>query len=181
MENVTVVTVSALLGLTVAIVLYYCGLAHDNSKRSFSEGTSRLPVVQLTMDQRCSACRVDYRYLVPKTTLKLCCKKVYYCSTACQNSHWAHHRKSHDQINTASDLARAVYHDLIPEHPQTCKDYGFDRAITPEEKTMLFGLYVGMYYLVRAAPSFSTCVQVSSNIVIFHPRPSTNGAFVGCW
>ncbi|KAF8348568.1 hypothetical protein F5887DRAFT_591403 [Amanita rubescens] len=99
------------------------------------------------MDQRCGSCDDDYKE--SGATLKLCsgCKKVYYCSTACQKSSWAHHIfdcKPHDQINTAYYLARAVYRDLIPEHPQTCKDYGFDRAITPEQKTMLFGLYVGL-------------------------------------
>ena len=187
MDNVVVVTLSALLRLALATVLYYRGLAPGNSKHSFSEGTLRLPVVQLTINKTCSACCADYKYLAPKTTLKLCsgCKRVYYCSAACRDSHWAYHKldcKPRDQINTARDLARAVYRDLIPEHPQTCKDYGFDRAFTAEEKIMLFGLYIGMsatsYVPVL---SFPTCVQVSSNIAVFRPRPSTSGAFVGCW
>ena len=45
---------------------------------------------------------------------------------------------------TADHLARAVYDDLLPEHPQTCEDYGFNRAITVAEKCNLLGLYIGM-------------------------------------
>jgi|SRR6266576_1604508 len=102
------------------------------------------------MDQiRKCACRDDYKYLAPETTLKLCsgCKKVYYCSTTCQNNHWVYHIfdcKPHSQINTAYYLARAVYEDMFPVHPQTCKDYGFDRTSTEREKSMLIGLYIGI-------------------------------------
>ena len=48
-------------------------------------------------------------------------------------------------INTADYLALAVPENLFPEHPQTCEDYGFNRAATMEEKTNLSDLYIGMY------------------------------------
>ena len=101
------------------------------------------------MDQRCSGCGDDYKFLTPETTLQRCsgCKRVYYCSTECQNNHWVYHIfdcKPHSEINTAYYLARAVYEDLIPVDPQTCRDYGFDCTSTERETTMLFGLYVGM-------------------------------------
>lgn len=53
-------------------------------------------------------------------------------------------RKTGNQSpNTADHLARAVFDDLLPQHPQTCEDYGFNRAITVEEKCNLLGLYIG--------------------------------------
>ena len=100
----------------------------------------------LAMDQQCHSCSDDYKDFGDK--LKLCagCRKVYYCSTACQNSDWVFHifDCKPRRINTAYYLARAVYRDLLPEHPQTCEDYGFNRAVTPEEKSYLMGLYAGM-------------------------------------
>lgn len=57
-------------------------------------------------------------------------------------------RKTQNQPSktTADYLAQAVFDDLLPEHPQTCADYGFDRAVTPEEKCNLLGLYIGGFH-----------------------------------
>jgi len=94
--------------------------------------------------------------------LKRCagCRKVYYCSIACQKYDWVCHIfdcKPRRPINTADYLALAVQQNLLPEHPQTCEDYGFNRALTAEEKTMLFGLYIGMS-TASLMQSFSACI-----------------------
>ncbi|KAF8641256.1 hypothetical protein AX16_010104 [Volvariella volvacea WC 439] len=79
---------------------------------------------------------------------KLCagCHKVYYCSKKCQTRDWLRHIfdcKPAD-VTTAHRLALAVREDLLPQDQQTCEDYGFDRAFSVENRTMLFGLYVGL-------------------------------------
>ena len=98
----------------------------------------------LAMVQQCNSCIDDYKDS-PGAKLKLCsgCRKVYYCSTACQTTNWVFHIfdcKPRDKIKTVYYLARAVYDNLLPEHPQTCEDYGFNRAVTDEEKSKLLGL-----------------------------------------
>jgi hypothetical protein len=55
-------------------------------------------------------------------------------------------------INTADYLALAVRDDLIPEHPQTLIDYGFERAFTVENRTKLFGLFVGLIHVLGVKP-----------------------------
>jgi hypothetical protein len=47
-------------------------------------------------------------------------------------------------INTAYHLCRAALEDGFPDDPQTCVDYGFERALLPENRSMLLGLYRGM-------------------------------------
>ncbi|KAG2112458.1 hypothetical protein BD769DRAFT_1364456 [Suillus cothurnatus] len=54
--------------------------------------------------------------------------------------------KSHRSITTADHLALAVRNDLFPQDPQTCKDYGFERALTVENRSMLLGLYIGLMH-----------------------------------
>ena len=103
----------------------------------------------LAMVRTCDGCLDDHN---DEANLKRCsgCRKVYYCSTDCQKSSWPFHIfdcKPRHSINTAYYLAQAVYQDRIPEHPQTCADYGFDRAFTGEEKSKLIGLYIGMSIL----------------------------------
>ena len=94
----------------------------------------------------CHGCSDEY----DAVDLKRCagCRKVYYCSSACQKYDWVCHIfdcKPHRQINTADYLALAVRQNLVPEHPQTYQDYGFDRAFTSEEKSKLLGLYIGTF------------------------------------
>lgn len=103
------------------------------------------------MAKTCHMCHghdEDYQ----EANLKRCagCRKVYYCSTDCQKYDWVYHIfdcKPRRPINTADYLALAVRQNLLPEHPQTCEDYGFNRAFQPEDKSKLLGLYIGMSIL----------------------------------
>ncbi|KAF8558340.1 hypothetical protein OG21DRAFT_1504392 [Imleria badia] len=89
--------------------------------------------------------------------LKRCagCQKVYYCSTACQKEDWVRHIfdcKPRRPINTADYLALAVHQNLLPGHPQTCEDYGFNRTFTAEDKSKLGGLYIGLIKVLKIPP-----------------------------
>ncbi|KAJ8092497.1 hypothetical protein PM082_023750 [Marasmius tenuissimus] len=73
------------------------------------------------------------------------CHSVYYCSKACQTSHWETHIwNCKVPIHTGHFLLRACFRDLLPSDPQTCEDYGFERA--GEHVGMLFGLYQQFRY-----------------------------------
>jgi len=75
------------------------------------------------------------------------CSKVYYCSKKCQKDAWAVHIfdcNPKKPINTAYYLARAARRDRFPEDPQTCKDYGFERAFTAQNRSKLLGLFQGL-------------------------------------
>ncbi|KAF8133966.1 hypothetical protein EV363DRAFT_1325125 [Boletus edulis] len=108
------------------------------------------------MVKTCSCCRGhsgDY----DEAKLRRCagCQKVYYCSTSCQKEDWVYHIfdcKPGRPINTADHLARAVFENLLPEHPQTCDDYGFSRAFTADEKSKLLGLYIGLIKVIKIPP-----------------------------
>ncbi|KAF8558321.1 hypothetical protein OG21DRAFT_1504373 [Imleria badia] len=102
---------------------------------------------------RCHGSSFDYE----EANLKRCsgCRKVCYCSTACQDYDWVYHIfdcNPRRPINTADYLARAARDDVLPVHPQTCEDYGFDRAITDEEKSKLISLYIGLIIYLRIPP-----------------------------
>ena len=109
---------------------------------------------------KCHGCSEDY----DEVNLRRCagCRKVFYCSTACQKYDWVAHIfdcKPKRPINTADYLVLAVRENLFPEYLQTCKDYGFNRAATMEEKTNLFSLYIGTYAtLFKVGSSFSNVV-----------------------
>ena len=128
------------------LLLYVCKTMAISTCRCLRLRLNKNPSLLLdasVMAQHCQCCWDHY-----KPNLKHCsgCKKVYYCSTYCQDSDWALHIfdcKPH-RVKTAHHLARAVYEDVIPSHPQTCEDYGFNRAVTAEEKSKLIGLYIGM-------------------------------------
>ncbi|KAG1746939.1 hypothetical protein EDB19DRAFT_1688539 [Suillus lakei] len=99
------------------------------------------------MVRKCNACRES-------SNLKRCsgCHKVWYCSVSCQKSHWVRHIftcKPRRPITTADHLALAVRNNLFPQDPQTCEDYGFERAFTPENRSKLLGLYIGLMDLGR--------------------------------
>ncbi|KAG1852431.1 hypothetical protein DFJ58DRAFT_411380 [Suillus subalutaceus] len=94
------------------------------------------------MVRECNACRES-------SNLKRCsgCHKVWYCSVTCQKSHWVRHIfacKPRRPITTADHLALAVRNNDLPQDPQTCEDYGFDRAFTVENRCNLLGLYIGL-------------------------------------
>ena len=115
------------------------------------------------MVKTCHNCHTHYLDFYSEPKLKRCsgCQKVYYCSSTCQKEDWVCHIfdcKSRRPINTADYLALAVYQNLLPEHPQTCADYGFDRALMGEEKSKLLGLYIGMS-ITSLMRSFSMCIQ----------------------
>jgi len=102
---------------------------------------------------KCHGYSDDYE----EANLKRCsgCQKVYYCSTECQKYDWVCHIfdcKPRRPINTADYLALAVYQNLIPEHPQTCADYGFNRAFMSDEKSNLLGLYIGLIKVMEIPP-----------------------------
>ncbi|KAG1746942.1 hypothetical protein EDB19DRAFT_1926927 [Suillus lakei] len=83
------------------------------------------------------------------SNLKRCsgCHKVWYCSTTCQKSNWVRHIfacKPRRPITTADHLALAVRNNLLPQDPQTSKDYGFECAFTAENRSNLLGLYIGL-------------------------------------
>ncbi|KAG6372895.1 hypothetical protein JVT61DRAFT_7332 [Boletus reticuloceps] len=107
------------------------------------------------MAETCLGCH-KFSFDYDETKLKRCsgCKKAYYCSEACQDNHWVFHKFDcqPDRINTADRLAMAVYEDMLPGHPQTCEDYGFDRAITPEAQSKLIGLYIGLIKILGIPP-----------------------------
>jgi hypothetical protein len=66
---------------------------------------------------------------------------------ACQRANWPRHIfecSPKKPINTAYYLARAIYADFLPDDPQTLEDYGFNRASTADNRTMLLGLYQGL-------------------------------------
>ncbi|KAI0046848.1 hypothetical protein FA95DRAFT_1312677 [Auriscalpium vulgare] len=84
-----------------------------------------------------------------KDGLKRCsgCAKVWYCGQECQRWDWvAHifHCNPGRPITTADHLALAVDRNFLPEDEQTCADYGFTRAFTPQNQGMLLGLYIGL-------------------------------------
>ncbi|KAH7890143.1 hypothetical protein F5I97DRAFT_642652 [Phlebopus sp. FC_14] len=92
-----------------------------------------------------------------EANLKRCsgCQKVYYCSTSCQKYDWVSHIfdcKPRRPINTADYLALAVRQNLLPQHPQTCDDYGFSRAFDPQDKSKLLGLYIGLIEVMEISP-----------------------------
>lgn len=92
---------------------------------------------------------------IPSTLRCSGCSKVYYCSKKCQNELWPVHIfncNPKKPINTAYYLARDARRDRFPEDPQTCEDYGFDRAFTAENRSKLLGLFQGLVNYHRVPP-----------------------------
>ncbi|KXN91280.1 hypothetical protein AN958_01491 [Leucoagaricus sp. SymC.cos] len=93
--------------------------------------------------RRCASCGEN------DLPLKRCtgCNKAWYCSRECQKVDWVRHIfdcNPSRSITTADYLALAVRENLIPDHPQTCEDYGFARAIDSSQSPNLLGLYIGL-------------------------------------
>ena len=86
-----------------------------------------------------------------------CNSKVVYCSKACQIADWPWHifdcyAYRGKTVPSAYHLARACYRDLLPTDEQTLKDYGFNKACTPFNQTMLMGLYQGLFKYFEINP-----------------------------
>jgi hypothetical protein len=89
---------------------------------------------------RCSGCKTP---------------NAWYCSVRCQRELWPIHIfecNPGKPINTAYHLARAARRDYIPNDPQTCKDYGFEKAFTASNRSNLLGLYQGLINVNRVKP-----------------------------
>lgn len=87
--------------------------------------------------------------LCGKPATKRCggCSSVSYCSVVCQKTNWANHKVSCNPkkyATTADYLAAAVKDNVFPDHPETCRDYGFTKAFTMEDRVNLLGLYIGL-------------------------------------
>lgn len=123
------------------------------------------------MARTCHQCHGDSD-AYKEANLKRCsgCQKIYYCSAACQKRDWVAHIfdcKPHRPINTADHLALAVHKKLLPEHSQTCEDYGFNRVVTIQDKFFLFGLYMGTpcTYITSSMGRFSTCTYAPTGLI----------------
>ena len=86
-----------------------------------------------------------------------CDSKEVYCSKACQIAIWPLHifecyAYRGKTVPSAYHLARSCYSDLLPIDKQTLEDYGFNRAITPYNQRMLFGLYQGLFKYLEINP-----------------------------
>jgi len=86
-----------------------------------------------------------------------CNSKVVYCSKACQIEDWPSHifdcyAYRGKTVPSAYHLARSCYQDLHPIDKQTLEDYGFNRAVTPFNRTMLLGLYQGLFKVFDLKP-----------------------------
>ena len=86
-----------------------------------------------------------------------CNSKKLYCSKACQIADWPWHifdcyAYRGKKVPSAYHLARACYRDLAPIDKQTLEDYGFNKACTPYNQTMLLGLYQGLFKYFQVDP-----------------------------
>ncbi|KAJ7149221.1 hypothetical protein C8R43DRAFT_505180 [Mycena crocata] len=97
------------------------------------------------------------REIEPGTGVKCPGCTELYCSEWCLEK-WAdiHARrcaKPRRPLTTADTLTTAVYEDMFPTDPQTNDDYFFTRVRTANDKTHLFGLYIGIVKMNEVKPS----------------------------
>jgi len=96
------------------------------------------------------------------------CLKIWYCSSKCQKEHWRVHITDCNPrrpITTADYLGRAVALNLLPEDPETCKDYGFTRAWEPVKRANLLGLYIGLMERMYIKPMTIHTWRVEGRLV----------------
>ncbi|KAF8076774.1 hypothetical protein FPV67DRAFT_1472636 [Lyophyllum atratum] len=94
----------------------------------------------------CSGCEV----LRPAKHRCAGCSRVWYCSKRCQTELWPlhiFHCKVDKPIKTLYYFVQAARRDLLPDHAETLKDYGFERLTKNSDKSKLLGLYIGLFYL----------------------------------
>ncbi|KAJ7651217.1 hypothetical protein FB45DRAFT_997856 [Roridomyces roridus] len=103
-----------------------------------------------------------------------------YCSPSCleQSADWHVRRCANPcrPLTTADHLATATFNDLFPDDPQTNEDYFFTRVRTPHDKTMLFGLYIGILKYHNVKPSTLHEWRISGTMVenikaLYEPTP----------
>ncbi|KAF9002429.1 hypothetical protein BDQ17DRAFT_1356845 [Cyathus striatus] len=97
-------------------------------------------------DHKCKYCEE------PATKRCSGCSKVWYCGSRCQKLHWDSHIfdcNPRCPINTAHHLAHAARHHIRPEDQQTLDDFGFSKAFTSHNMSMLMGLYIGLICVIE--------------------------------
>ncbi|KAJ3569498.1 hypothetical protein NP233_g5010 [Leucocoprinus birnbaumii] len=95
-------------------------------------------------ERQCNFCH----HAEPPPKQCVACKKAWYCSVDCQKIDWVRHIFDCNPtrpINTADHLALACSKFTIPEHPQTCADYGFS-FVDRDTAIPLLGLYAGLLH-----------------------------------
>ena len=121
-----------------------------------------------------------------------CDSKEVYCSKACQIADWPHHifdcyAYCGKTVPSAYHLARSCYSDLFPTDKQTLEDYGFNRALMPLDRTMLLGLYQGLFSCFGIKPRAvltwkreNILIQEIKKVFEEHP-PQARGAYYSCF
>ncbi|KAJ7492114.1 hypothetical protein FB451DRAFT_1021003 [Mycena latifolia] len=103
--------------------------------------------------KRCSGCTLS---------------NAWYCSADCQRRNWVKHIfecNPRRDINTTDYLALAVEENLFPEDLQTCKDFGFARAFSIENRSKLLGLYIGLIERLEVSPKKVRKWQMEGTLV----------------
>jgi hypothetical protein len=74
------------------------------------------------------------------------CHNAWYCSKRClEAAQYSHVFKCAGRaITTADYLVLACHDDLFPNDEETNRDFGFGNCVTPQEKSNLMGLYIGL-------------------------------------
>ncbi|KAF7351496.1 MYND-type domain-containing protein [Mycena sanguinolenta] len=114
------------------------------------------------------------------------CTKVY-CTQRCLD-YWAdihvrHCANPFRPLTTADKLAAAASEDMFTADQQTNEDYFFTRVRTPDDKTFLFGLYIGILRYHHVKPSTLHQWRLSGTMVenikaLYEPLPaSRRGAY----
>ena len=119
-----------------------------------SPPTSESASLRFNIMVLCQSCEEERE---GKWKCSACNSQVVYCSKACQIVAWPHHIfDCYDYrgktVPSAYYLARACYRDLLPIDKQTLEDYGFNKAFTPYNQTMLMGLYQGLFKYLEINP-----------------------------
>ncbi|KDQ16157.1 hypothetical protein BOTBODRAFT_269578 [Botryobasidium botryosum FD-172 SS1] len=97
-----------------------------------------------------------------------CSSKTWYCSSECQRTNWTFHIfdcNPRRPIDSSDYLALAVWRDTFPDDPQTCEDFGFDRALTAEDQSNLLGLYKGLIMYRRISSRKIHAWRVNGTLV----------------
>ncbi|KAJ7185836.1 hypothetical protein C8R46DRAFT_1061865 [Mycena filopes] len=96
--------------------------------------------------------------MVPASSGSTCpgCTEVY-CGVHCLESAADWHARfcanPRRPLTTADTLARAAFRDEFPDDEQTNDDYFFTRTRSANDRTMLFGLYIGVLKIHNLGPS----------------------------
>ncbi|KAJ7773574.1 hypothetical protein DFH07DRAFT_937338 [Mycena maculata] len=92
-----------------------------------------------------------------------------YCSQGCLDKSADFHVRRcanpRRPLTTADTLITAAFADMFFDDPQTNEDYFFTRVRTPHDKTMLFGLYVGILKYQNVEPSTLHEWRISGTMV----------------